>query len=274
VNEGEDHPASEESVVVEITISADPATVWLFLSEADRFASWIGAFAGQQPLEGTSVDPRVGGEIRVAYTGGHAALGRITTMEPPHRIVFTWGYSNATHGLPPGSSRVEITLRPIPEGTRVRLSHSGIPGEETRQGHRGGWNHYLSMLAREAAALQHHEAARRAFEAYFHAWAEPEAGARRQMLASCCEPGVRVRTSFACTDDVDQLSEHIAGSLRHMAGMSFRAEGQLETVHGHARVRWTVSAPDARVILRGEIFAVLSLGGRLEQVVSFPDPPC
>src|SRR5262249_6933743 len=102
--------ADAEAVVVHMSIAAAPATVWSFMSDGAKFASWIGAFAGQGPAEGTRIDPRVGGELRVCYPGGHAAVGKITAMEPPRRIAFTWGYEQQTHGIAPGASQVEITL--------------------------------------------------------------------------------------------------------------------------------------------------------------------
>jgi uncharacterized protein YndB with AHSA1/START domain len=270
------HSHSESSdalaVVVSMTIAAEPATVWRFLSEESHFAAWIGAFAGQSPLEGTKIDPRVGGEIHVRYPDGSAAIGRITSMEPLHRIVFTWGYSKETHGLPPGSSRVEITLTPIPDGTLVRLLHTGLPTQERRKDHLGGWKHYLSILSREAARLHHVEAAETAFTAYFRAWGEPNESSRVKLLSDSCIPDVKVRTSFACTEDMTQLSEHIAGSLRHMPGISLCADGPVQTMHGHARVRWSIRTQEGQAVGTGEIFAVLSLRGRLERIVSFSDP--
>jgi uncharacterized protein YndB with AHSA1/START domain len=254
-----------------MTIAAEPATVWRFLSEETHFAAWIGAFAGQAPLEGTKIDPRVEGEIHVRYPDGNAAIGRITSMEPPHRIVFTWGYLKETHGLPPGSSRVEITLTPIPDGTLVRLVHTGLPTEERRKDHLGGWKHYLSILSREAARLHHLVSAETAVAAYFRAWAEPNDSSRVKLLSDSCSPNVKVRTSFACTEDIAQLSEHMAGSLRHMPGISLCAEGPVQTMHGYVRVRWSIRTQDGQAAGTGEMFAILSLGSRLERIVSFSD---
>ena len=262
-----------DAVLVSMTIAAEPATVWRFLSEESLFAAWIGAFAGQPPLEGTTIDPRPGGKIHVRYPDGSAAMGSVTSMEPLQRIVFTWGYSKETHGLPPGSTRVEITLTQVPEGTLVRLIHTGLPTAERRKDHVGGWKHYLSILSREAARLHHGEAAERAFAAYFRAWGEPDASRRIALLSDCCTPGVKVRTSFACTEDMEQLSEHIAGSLRHMPGISLRVGGAVQTIHGHARVRWSLHTPDGKAVGMGEVFGTLSLHGRLERIVSFSDPP-
>lgn len=259
-------------VHVSVNVSAAPATVWSFLNDGPRFASWIGAFAGQGPMEGTRIDPRVGGEIRVAYPGGNFGIGKITAMESGKRIAFTWGYEQKAQGVPEGSTQIEITLTPTRDGTLVQLSHTGLPSEEARQGHLGGWKHYLAMLARDAASTQHQAAAQKAFEAYFRAWGEVDQAARLRMLAESCETDVRVRTQFACTDGLQKLSEHIAGSLKHMAGFTLRAEGAVETTHGYARVPWSVLAPGGNPMMRGVNMAELSLGGKLASVVSFPDP--
>jgi uncharacterized protein YndB with AHSA1/START domain len=66
-------------------------------------------------------------------------------VDPPTRIVFTWGWEG-NPDLPPGSSIVEVTLVDG-EGTIVRLRHSGLPDENWRQMHVGGWRRYLERLA-------------------------------------------------------------------------------------------------------------------------------
>jgi len=53
--------------------------------------------------------------------------------------------------VPPGSSRVEITLHPEGDKTRLRLVHSGLPDDETVVQHTDGWDHYLGRLAVVAA---------------------------------------------------------------------------------------------------------------------------
>ena len=260
------------AVHVSVNISAEPSTVWKFLSEGQRFASWIGAFAGQGPMEGTRIDPRVGGEVRVAYPGGNFGVGMITAMESGKRLAMSWGYEDVKQGLPVGSTQIEITLTPTSHGTLVQLTHTGLPSDVVRQGHLGGWKHYLSMLAREAAMAQHQAAAQKAFDTYFRAWIETDEAARLRILAESCEADVRLRTQFACTDGLQKLSEHIAGSLKHMAGFTLLAEGPVQTTHGYARVPWSVLAPGGNPMMRGINVAELSLSGKLASVVSFSDP--
>jgi uncharacterized protein YndB with AHSA1/START domain len=46
----------------------------------------------------------------------------------------------------PGESRIEITLRAVPEGTELTLTHSRLHGEETRHSHEEGWTGSLDKL--------------------------------------------------------------------------------------------------------------------------------
>ena len=54
--------------------------------------------------------------------------------------------------VPPGSSLVEIDLvDEAPNGTLLRLTHSGLPNAEQCAGHDEGWAHYIGRLAVAAA---------------------------------------------------------------------------------------------------------------------------
>lgn len=60
-----------------------------------------------------------------------------------------WGWEGAEaeggHAVPPGSSRVEVSLEPDGDGTLVRLRHLGLP-EEALEIHGQGWDLYLGRL--------------------------------------------------------------------------------------------------------------------------------
>ena len=72
-------------------------------------------------------------------------LGEYVLVEPPSRVVFTWGWEG-NPDLPPGSTTVEITLVPDGDGTIVRLRHGGLPDDDWREQHVGGWRRYLDRL--------------------------------------------------------------------------------------------------------------------------------
>lgn len=261
--------ADSETISVRVHVAASVETTWTFLSDPQRFAAWIGSHAGQAPLPGTRVEPKVGGKLRVEYPGGTFAVGVITAVEPMRRVAFTWGYEGGNQPIAPGSTEVELLLMTHEGGTLVELRHAGIPTAEARAGHMAGWTHYVSMLAREAASAQHTATAKDAFDAYHRAWREADESARRRLLDQCCEADVRVRSQFACTHGVAELSAHIANGLKHMPGLTLEAVGDVQQLHGFARVDWAVKAPNGAAVMRGQNFAELSTAGRLRWIVSF-----
>jgi uncharacterized protein YndB with AHSA1/START domain len=92
------------------------------------------------------IDPRPGGLFRLDVDGEHIASGRLQEVDPPRRIVLTWGWEGSA-GVPPGSTTVEITLQPDGQGTLLRLRHSDLPSQAERDSHAAGWTGYLGRLA-------------------------------------------------------------------------------------------------------------------------------
>lgn len=123
-------------VRVERRIAAEPAAVYRYLTESDRWARWQGADA--------TVEPIPGGLFRMRMGTGQMARGEFVELVPDRRVVFTWGWVDHP-GVPPGSTVVEIDLAPDDGGTLVRLTHRQLPPEETGQ-HEAGWDHYLDRL--------------------------------------------------------------------------------------------------------------------------------
>jgi uncharacterized protein YndB with AHSA1/START domain len=125
---------------VEVTqrIAASPSTVFSYLVEPSKFSAWMGV--------GAELDPRPGGRVRIDVDGEHIAAGEFVEVEPPHRVVMTWGWENSD-AVPPGSTTVEISLTPDGDATILRLRHLGLPSDDQRQSHRAGWNLYVGKLA-------------------------------------------------------------------------------------------------------------------------------
>jgi uncharacterized protein (TIGR03086 family) len=60
-------------------------------------------------------------------------------------VVLGWGWQG-DDVLPPDSSTVTVTIEPTATGSRVTLTHSGLPGQQQIDGHAQGWAHYLGRL--------------------------------------------------------------------------------------------------------------------------------
>jgi uncharacterized protein YndB with AHSA1/START domain len=112
--------------------------VFSYLVEPAKFVQWMGARA--------SLDPRRGGAFRIDVDGVHIAGGEYRAVEPPRRVVMSWGWEGSEE-VPPGSTTVEITLEPDGDGTLLRLRHTGLPTEDQRTSHRDGWLLYMSRLS-------------------------------------------------------------------------------------------------------------------------------
>ncbi len=131
--------STETAVRREISIAARPETVWDFFVDPRKAERWMGISA--------LLDPRPGGEYRVEVISGNVALGEFVEVDPPHRLVWTWGWTDQSQSpVPPGSSTIEVELVPEGEGTLLRFTHSGLPDAEATQKHAHGWDHYLERL--------------------------------------------------------------------------------------------------------------------------------
>ena len=123
-------------------IAASPGIVFSYFIEPEKMQMWM----GQQ----VTLDPRPGGTYRVDINGRDIAAGEFVEVVPNTRVVYTFGWEGDGAPLPPGASRVEITLTPEGDGTLVRLRHFGLTTE--MQGpHAEGWDHYMPRLALAAA---------------------------------------------------------------------------------------------------------------------------
>jgi uncharacterized protein YndB with AHSA1/START domain len=137
---------TETTVEREIAIAARPETVWAFLVDPEKATRWMG--------ETAELDPRPGGIYRVGVIPGNTAAGEFVEVDPPRRLVWTWGWEaghEGEHAVPPGSSTIEVELIPDGEGTTLRFTHSGLPGAEAVKQHAHGWEHYLGRLQTAAA---------------------------------------------------------------------------------------------------------------------------
>ncbi len=131
-----------------LRIKARPETVWRYWTDPERLCEWWGNKA--------ELVAAPGGACRVEM-GPHDApvmSGQYLELEPHHRLVFSFGWEptaadDAMNDVPPGSTRVEVTLVADGQDTILTLRHHGLPPGHT-DAHAGGWSHFLGILAERA----------------------------------------------------------------------------------------------------------------------------
>ena len=129
--------------MLERTIAAPPDIVFRYFTDPERYRLWQGIAA--------ELEPRPGGLFRVTQNeAGIVARGEFIEIDPPHRLVFSWGWEGID-GLLPGESTVEVVLEPDGDGTRLRLRHSGLPSDSACDFHSYGWGTSLDRLVTIAA---------------------------------------------------------------------------------------------------------------------------
>lgn len=104
----------KQSVVVETT----PELAFEALTRTGELREWF----SDQAWTGTRPGTRYG----VYWTEGYHAEGKFVELEAPQRAVITWWGIGE-----PGESKVEFTVKPVDDGVKVKVVHSGFgPGEE------------------------------------------------------------------------------------------------------------------------------------------------
>jgi uncharacterized protein YndB with AHSA1/START domain len=91
----------EHAVERELVVPEPPEEVWRSLSEPE----WLG--------EGAAIDLRPAGEVRAGER-----MGFVEAADAPRRLVFWWSAPGEE------SSRVELDLDEVEEGTRIHVTES------------------------------------------------------------------------------------------------------------------------------------------------------
>jgi len=127
-----------KSVDREIEIAARPETIWRMLVDPKQVVRWMGQVA--------NFDLRPGGQYRVEVIPGHVASGKFVEIDPPRRLVYTWGWEEEGSRVPPGTTTVVFELLPRGKTTLLRFKHE-LPNVEAASSHAHGWDHYFERLA-------------------------------------------------------------------------------------------------------------------------------
>ena len=134
---------SMSPVTGQIRVEASRETIFPFLIEPEKMIRWMGLQA--------QAEAEPGGLYRVVVNDANTARGEFVEIDPPNKVIFTWGWEEAGASVSAGESTVEISLEEDGDATLVRLTHVGLPTEESRKRHAHGWHHYMPRLAEVAA---------------------------------------------------------------------------------------------------------------------------
>jgi uncharacterized protein YndB with AHSA1/START domain len=122
-----------------VDLNTSVQEVFRHLTDPAAMVRWMGQHA--------TLEPAPGGAFEVDINGV-PVRGRYLEVDPPRRVVVSWGVAGST-GMPPGATRVEFTLSPTEGGTRLRLVHRNLPPDEMEM-HSAGWGYFLSRLSQAA----------------------------------------------------------------------------------------------------------------------------
>jgi uncharacterized protein YndB with AHSA1/START domain len=129
-----------DQFATEVDLPAPPGEVFRHLTDPAAMIRWMGQHAVLKPVPGGAFEVDI---------NGVPVRGQYLEIDPPHRVLVSWGVAGSP-GMPPGATEVEFTLTTIPDGTRLRLVHRGLPHGQ-QQVHAAGWQHFLARLASTAA---------------------------------------------------------------------------------------------------------------------------
>jgi uncharacterized protein YndB with AHSA1/START domain len=137
--------AAEEGRTVEVShrVAGRPEIVFPYFTDSEKYTRWKGLEA--------DLDARPGGVYRVMMLNGVWCEGEYLIVEPPHRLVFSWGWKGdrlpaGFADVPPGTTTVEVTFVQDGDGTIIRLRHTGLPTEDALNVHLFGWTTYFGRL--------------------------------------------------------------------------------------------------------------------------------
>jgi len=131
---------SRDPLIASIRIAAPPDVVFSYLIDPSLLSRWFG--------DATGSTPEPGGAFAIAFDDTKSVQGRFVSIDPPKRVVFTWGVPGSDV-LPPGSTTVEVVLTADGSDTVVDLTHHDLPRSELPS-HQAGWSGLLKELERVA----------------------------------------------------------------------------------------------------------------------------
>lgn len=154
--------APRSAVHVTRVIPAPREQVFRAWTDPERISQWFGGPLGT--ATSAEADVRPGGAYRISIDlkrqlmPGITAFGTYLEVEPPDRLVYTFGWSSEVPVArvlgtamdlprPDAESRVTVEFVDRDGSTEVRLTHELLDTRRNRAFHRVGWNSSLKRFA-------------------------------------------------------------------------------------------------------------------------------
>jgi uncharacterized protein YndB with AHSA1/START domain len=240
-----------------VLIRATPETVYRFFTDSARWASWWGA--------GSTIEARPGGKVYVRHANGVEVVGEVLEATAPRSIVFTYGYANG-NPMPPGASRVTVTLEPDEAGTRLHLLHE-FAEAAPRDQHVQGWRFQLSLFG-NVVANEVYAGVQPTVDAWFETWTMADQTERDARLARIATPGIRFRDRYSLLDGAADLSAHIGAALRFMPGIGLKRKGNVRHCQGTVLADWAAAGSDGVERMTRTSVLQMNPDGRIDSVTS------
>lgn len=131
-----------DAIHFERIIRAPIERVWNALTTEHDLEAWIGP---------ARVELRAGGAFTLQLTEDVEMRGHILELDPPRRLLIFWreiseGKPSEYGTTPDFHSELLFTLAPVPEGTKLTLTHRLIRDGDVMTSFAGGWHAFLDRL--------------------------------------------------------------------------------------------------------------------------------
>jgi uncharacterized protein YndB with AHSA1/START domain len=137
--------ATAPSLQVRRTIRAPQQRVFDAWTQAAELKAWHAP--GPLTVSLAEIDLRPGGAYRIHMRAPDGTEHRVTgvyrEVEPPNRVVYTWGWEGE-HVVK--DSLVTVEFHDRGDATEVVLTHAGILDDAERTNHTQGWTAILDKL--------------------------------------------------------------------------------------------------------------------------------
>jgi uncharacterized protein YndB with AHSA1/START domain len=136
---------------MERLIAAPPEHVFALWTEPDKLVQWWGPDGFDVPASAMHVTP--GGRWKTTMRSPegtlHTVSGVYRLIDPPRRLVFTWGWDD-DNGVRGHETEVTVTFEPAPGGTRLVLQQQTFADADQCAKHQYGWSSSFDCLERSA----------------------------------------------------------------------------------------------------------------------------